>query len=292
MVARASAEAGVNATYFGKASEPLGILVIGGELISYPIYDRTALVISGSNEPSIDNIYVSAWARAENGAVLEIDGFNQSKSSDHNTIVYTGKFGKRTDTKDISEIVVRKGRVERIDNGDADIPEDGFVISTEKGVPQSTLEAFRPGTKVELNVDLMPYSTSHSHSFKHIIGGGPRLIKGGREYISKKEEKFKNDIALSRAARTAVGITADGKLIFISVDKTSRIKNLNGVTESSGMSLEELSELLRYYGAVEAMNLDGGGSSTMVVSGEVVNTPANGNEIAVSNAIVIRKRVN
>jgi hypothetical protein len=292
MEKRGGGMAAVNGTYFGKAGEPLGILVINGELVTYPVYDRTALVISSDGTPSIDNVYVETNVDSPDGYKLKIDGFNGFRASNNDTMIYTDRFGGRTGTKDTVEMVVRKGMVEEVTNGNSGIPESGFVISCGNDIAATAKEHFKPGSAADLKIDLMPYSTDHSSSLKHLIGGGPRLLKGGRSYVSKKEEKFKRDIATARAARTAVGITRDGKLIFVAVDKTSRIKAMNGITESVGMQLEELSELLRFFGAVDAMNLDGGGSSTMIVSGEVVNVPANGHEIAVSNAIVIKGRTN
>ena len=72
------------------------------------------------------------------------------------------------------------------------------------------------------------------------------------------EERFQNDILNSRAPRTALGIRADGSLLLVTVNGRNP-----GI--SVGMTLEELAELMIELGAVDAMNLDGGGSTTMVI---------------------------
>ena len=86
--------------------------------------------------------------------------------------------------------------------------------------------------------------------------------------------------------RTAIGIKADGTYLFVVSDGRT--------DESEGLSLAELAEFMQSLGAETAYNLDGGGSSTMVFNGEVVNTPTGGkaghgagNERSVSDIVYI-----
>ncbi|MDK2931606.1 MAG: hypothetical protein PWR07_1737 [Bacillota bacterium] len=114
----------------------------------------------------------------------------------------------------------------------------------------------------------------------HAIGGGPRLVKDGKVHITSGEERFKADVAVGRAPRTAAGVTFDGKLLLVAV--TGR-----QAYHSIGVTLEELANLMIELGAKDAMNLDGGGSSTMVVRDYVMNTPSDGRERRVADAILI-----
>lgn len=105
------------------------------------------------------------------------------------------------------------------------------------------------------------------------IGGGPRLLQGGEEKITFDEEVFfgsgfRADVAYPR---TAVGYTANGHLIFFVVDGSRPLY-------SAGLTLSEVAQELKKLGCVEAMNLDGGGSSTLVVNGQLINSPS-GNAI-------------
>jgi len=289
MAKRYGAAAAVNGTYFGKAGEPLGLLMINKELVSSPIHDRTALVIDDFGRPFIDNILVNTYFVTSDGVKVEITAFNQ-KRLDGDVILYTSKFGAKTSTKDCVEAIVKDNKIVDITQGNSDIPEGGFVISTPKGLGDVLERQKDSGKALNIKVELIPYGESSDGGVRHIIGGGPRLIKAGRIYVSKREEKFKSDIALSHASRMAVGITKDKQLIFVAIDRTSRIADKSDITPSAGMSLEELSHFLSSLGVLDAVNLDGGGSTTMVVSNEVVNTPANGSEIAVSNAIIIKQK--
>jgi len=83
-----------------------------------------------------------------------------------------------------------------------------------------------------------------------------------------------------RHGRTAVGVTADGRLLLVVVDGRQP-------GYSRGMTLRELAELLLRLDAVSAMNLDGGGSSEMVVNGLTASRPSDGRERGIANALVV-----
>jgi len=100
--------------------------------------------------------------------------------------------------------------------------------------------------------------------FDEIVGGLPQLLDDGtRVYDTTSAEDFRN----TRHPRTAVGLDEAGRKLWLVV--------VDGRQEySAGMTLEELRELFDFLGAHDALNLDGGGSSTMVVAGHVVNRPS------------------
>jgi hypothetical protein len=93
------------------------------------------------------------------------------------------------------------------------------------------------------------------------VGGGPVLIQEGEIKISNNAElKFAGKAINDKHPRTAMGYTQDGKLIILMVE--GRNKN------ASGASLEQLAHILRDLGCWEALNLDGGGSSCLLVNGK------------------------
>lgn len=93
-----------------------------------------------------------------------------------------------------------------------------------------------------------------------------------------------------RHPRTAVGVKSDGTVFFVTVDGRQEADDMDGMT------LYELSELMAYFGAVDAYNLDGGGSTTMIIESgsnyEVLNTPSDGIERMVSNGVFFVTGVN
>ncbi len=102
------------------------------------------------------------------------------------------------------------------------------------------------------------------------LGGGPTLVKNGVVRITYNEEVFFGsgvELTDSRP-RTAVGYTADKKMIIFIAE--------GGLVNSSGATLRQVADIMISLGAVEAMNLDGGGSTTMAVNGKLFNRPSGG----------------
>ncbi len=121
---------------------------------------------------------------------------------------------------------------------------------------------------------------------EHIVGGTPILVQNGQlmEDFSR-EQTFKSFI-MKKHARTAVGVKENGDWVFVVVD--GYFFGLLG-----GMTIKQLAPLMRDLGCIEALNLDGGGSSTLVIEGKVINKPCGkikqeGKYVeAVSDAILI-----
>lgn len=118
------------------------------------------------------------------------------------------------------------------------------------------------------------------------VGGGPLLVKDGKSLIdySTNYELLQSDVYGSGvlAPRTAVGYTADGKMILLVCDGRSTI--------SQGATLDELAELMIELGCTNALNLDGGGSSAMIASGTCLNNPSDGSQRPVSAAVMFVKK--
>ena len=301
LVAKHGAIAGVNGIYFSPDGRPLGLMIIDGELISPPYFNRTAAGVWADGSFRIDNVTVTGevivaapvtieddeaigligeWSDEEatlHENAWQIDGANRIRYADE-LIVYTQENGFTTRTNNYGwEIIVKDKRVVGWAEGNALIPENGYVLSGH-GKAAQWLRNLEIGNHIEANWELQPDWLEDG--VIHAIGGGPRLLQNGELFITADEERFQSDITQGRAPRTALGFTAAGELLLMTVN--GRQGNI-----SIGMTLQELAELMRNLGAVEAMNLDGGGSSTMVVRGIVLNAPSDGRPRPVSNALLV-----
>lgn len=98
-----------------------------------------------------------------------------------------------------------------------------------------------------------------------VLSFGPALVEDGNISVSQSEEVGR---AMASNPRTAIGVKADGTYLFVVSDGRT--------DDNEGLSLYELAEVMKELGAVTAYNLDGGGSSTMVFNGTVVNDPTGG----------------
>ncbi len=281
--------AAVNGTYFAYTGRPLGSLLIDKELVSSPIYDRTALVIDDDRKAYIDTVLIDSYFVTASGVKYAISGVNEGRNPGE-VVLYSPAWGEQTGTgNDGAELVISGSVVKELRTGNSAIPADGYVISLSGPAAQTIGANIKAGDKIDVHIKVIPYASSPA-TLRHMISGGPRLVKEGIVYVSKNEEKFRADIARGRAARTAAGITRDDKLLLVTVDGLPRERSARDGRSSIGMTLEELAGLMINLGAVEAMNLDGGSSTTMWIDGRVVNKPATGYEQYVSNALVVAPR--
>src|SRR5262249_12901259 len=126
-----------------------------------------------------------------------------------------------------------------------------FDLTPSVPVPQRGLLASRAGA-VQRNLE--PSWTD----IEQAVGGGPWLVRGGQIAVDADDARFSRaDFTDRRHPRTAVGVTADGKLLLVTVDGRT--------AGSRGATLPEMAGIMQRQGAVNAINLDGGGSTTMAV---------------------------
>ncbi len=257
--------AAINGSFFFADGTPVGTLIIKRQIISSPLYNRTSLIINSDGSAYIAPVKMRGYIKLKNGEKIDIAGINQPIKN--NIIIYTPDYQKTGYDKNSINIVVENQVVKSISYSETSIPQNGFVISA----PLSKKQFLESKIKISDTVQWYFMTNPPLSNMMHIISGGPRLLYDGKSCITAKEENFKSDVAKSRANRTAVGIKKNGDVILLTVEKAT---------------LKELARLLLKVGAYNAMNLDGGGSSSMVVK----NSRIFGGNRPVSNALVINPK--
>jgi len=273
IAARNNALVAINGGYFKQQTGvPLGTLMINKEMYTGPIYDRVAM---GFTEDGylMDRVKLKASIDTNIGTV-KVDNINQPRMLSTYVIVYTPAWGKITppSPKYGTQIVVEKGKVTKVDSARCEIPENGFVIVG----PESKLKEIAKAKKLKFNVKTSP----EWENVNHIISGGPYLIRNGEIYIDMTAQKL-GSIG-GRNPRTAIGYTKDNHLIMITADGREG--------SSIGLTLTELAYLMKELGCVNAMNLDGGGSTVMYVKGQVVNKPQENGGIPLSHTLTVSQK--
>lgn len=263
---RAGAIAAVNGGFFSSIGDPLGCLVVDGEVLSEPIAGRTCAGITDDGTLLFDVMRLDAGASTEAGTIA-INGINRDRGTDH-VILYRPAFGPATRTNVFgAEVSVVGETVQEVvdGRGNSPIPPGGFVLSAHGRNREALLAAFKPGDRVTLWARLVPASGDPRwEGVRHVLGGGPRLLADG-QYAGG--EGFRASLSDRRHPRTAIGRLADGRILLAVVGGRQPYHSL-------GMTLVELAGTLRQLGVTDAMNLDGGGSSTLVVRGVVINLPS------------------
>lgn len=262
----------LNGTYFKpQTGVPLGTLMINEKMYTGPIYDRVAM---GIFDDRFDIARISLDASVKgSGKTIKVNNINQPRMLSTHVIVYTPEWGKYSPAapKYGVGLQVTDNKITKASANAVQIPSNGYVISG----PKSVLYALLSKKDLELSVKTVP----EWKGVKHIISGGPYLVKDGKVYVDMTAQKLQ--AIGGRNPRSAIGYTADNNIILVAVDGREG--------SSIGMTLMELANFMQSIGCVGAINLDGGGSTVMFVNGRVVNNPQTTGGIPLSNAIVLSK---
>jgi len=276
---RLSALAAVNGGYFLQQGllrgDSQGALMMGGALLSEPDRNRAAVGFFDENgrvEAIFGRLGFRGRIRLADGREIPLDGLNRARGSSE-ILLFTPEFHRTTLTSPLgTEIAVEAGRVVAIrpGAGSTPIPPGGMVVSLSRARARELIDAFQVGASLEVILDLVPLLSDPESKWTRarcIVGGGPLLVFDGRRVEEPELESISRVFCLARHPRTGMGLRRDGTLLFATVDGRHSDRSV-------GMSLAELTDLFLGEGAVYAINLDGGGSTTMVVRGEAVNTPS------------------
>jgi hypothetical protein len=288
MAARRGAIAAVNAGFFGTTGDPAGIFKINGLVVSDTTRPRGAVGFARPEGPPLlfDRVTVRADLRVR-GVTIPVAGVDTARGA-RGVYLYTPRYGSDTRTKPDGSEWALSGNPLRITaargSGPLAIPANGFVISVAGTVP-AALDKLQPRDRVEVRFSYattMGTSSSHWKQADDIVGGAGMLISRGKDVRDWTVERLDvKGFVEARHPRTLIGRDREGDIWLVVIDGRQP-------DHSVGMSLPELIALGRRLGLVDALNLDGGGSSTMVVKGAIVNKPSDATgPRPVSDAIVV-----
>jgi len=300
--------AAVNADFFNlESGENENNQVIAGEWWKglkvtdspYDTYDNAHVQfgIDAAHRPLIDRFILDgrAWDRGVMTPIITVN-FNPSGKPE-GTALYTSRYGATTPhdtTRRTAEapliaagkrgdtlLFVRRGAVSATSG--SSIPTGGAVLAAYgSGLRSEEVQKMGDGDTVKVLLTTLPRIPRGAAPVM-IIGGWPRILRDG-ENVAGESSTIEGTLsrnAEARHPRTAVGFSRDSSTLFVlTVDGRSE--------NSGGMTLVELASVMRELGAWQAMNFDGGGSTTMVVDGKVVNHPSDKEgERAVGNALLV-----
>lgn len=282
---RYNADLAINANFFSLDSgEPIGLVVSNGELIHLPI-KRGVFAITYDGRAVIDIFETTIKVKVNNN-IFKIDNLNSPRGGNQ-AVLYTKKFARQTLIQNNAfagvNIIIEldnilpfhgniKGKVVNIEYGvlSSNIPDNGCVISL-GGTALKYLPLFEIGKDIEIIVESKP-----TIPIKEAICGGPILIKDREIVLGKTNEiPFDQNIINGRHPRTIIA-TKEDKIIIIFIEGRT--------ATSPGMTLKEAIELLKTLGVENALNLDGGSSSNMVLWKE----PLINSDREISTALLIK----
>ena len=219
---------------------------------------------------SDDNVSIKLNEYTVSDTVVHVAEVEADSADCLKTAFAQGSYGKNV-TATTSDIADSVNAVLAINGDYYGAQEKGYVIRNGK-LYRSTAVSGREDLVIYKDGSFESISESEVTAEQLIAKGavqtlsfGPALIESGKVSVDSDDEVGR---AMASNPRTAIGIKADGTYLFVVSDGRT--------DESEGLSLQQLAEFMKELGAETAYNLDGGGSSTMVFKGNVVNTPTGG----------------
>lgn len=321
---RTNAIAAVNGGYFiigaadGTPGDLAGISIIGGFLVSEAVNRRTSLILSSSSGSDARIAAISSGQRAiaSNGATRAVDGLNRkpglirgcggvggdepTQSPKHDftctdsseLILFTPIFGQNAQPASGLEVTLdESGRVTELrQQCGGYIPKDGLVLCGTGDAAEWLQTNARTGAKIEIDTRVLADDEELPLvEGLEVVNGGPQLLRNGEIKITANAEgfnwqenpEFYYRFGVRRNPRTLAGITPEGKLLLVTVDGRQP-------GWSVGASFTESALIMRSLGAVDAVNLDGGGSTSMTINQQLVNRPSDtAGERPIADSIII-----
>ena len=264
--------------------DPEGVQIIHGELVSAPRPSHSCFWIDASGQPHVQTVRSHFNATLPDGRTTTF-GLNEDRGNE-TVVLYTAANGASTRTSDGVELVLGRGtntswlplrvgetyhaRVKQVrTGGDAPLSRETMVLSIGPKISAQAAE-FKTGDLITLSTATTPSMAGSATG----IGGGPALVHG--------HSVVKFNGLQPRHPRSALGWNND-HFFLVEVDGRQKI--------SAGMSFPELANYMLNLGCDEAINLDGGGSATIWVYGNVMNSPSEGHERPAANALVVVRKM-
>jgi len=284
----------INGDFYKAGGIPVGAQILNGTLLKRP-FSRSVFVVTNQNKPMINIVNFDGVLLTSNKKQFKINGVNESRKTD-DLILFNKYFGDSTKTNywgseivannmssqtvndTVHLVVIKKDSIESAGHGNNKISNNGIVFSGH-GLAKGFLDK---NIFVSDTISIVLQLPPSKQQITQLLGGTPRLIRDGVPTVEWLLEKVSQGFTFDRHPRTALGFSQDStKLYLFTVDGRQ-------VGFSAGMSLFELAKYMLEWKVYQGINLDGGGSTTMVVGGNVVNRPSDASgERSVGNALMV-----
>ena len=223
-----------------------------------------------SDTYSDDKLSIKLKDYTVSGTAVHVAEVKADSASYLKTAFAQGSYGRNV-TATTSDIAESVDAILAINGDYYGAQEKGYVIRNGK-LYRSTassgsedLVIYKDGTFEIINESEVTAEDLIAKGAVQTLSFGPALVENGKISVDSDDEVGR---AMASNPRTAIGIKSDGTYVFVVSDGRT--------DESEGLSLLQLAEFMENLGAETAYNLDGGGSSTMVFKGNIVNTPTGG----------------
>ncbi|MEX0268362.1 phosphodiester glycosidase family protein [Leptolyngbyaceae cyanobacterium UHCC 1019] len=262
---QSQATAAINGGFFNRIRQlPLGAIRLEGRWLSGPILNRGAIAWDNSGNFAFQRLTLQEALTTSIGQQLPITHLN-SGYIQAGVARYTSDWGATYTSLSDNEIIilVQNNRVisqqplAKAGSAGVPIPSNGYLLVLRSN--QSIASIFTPGTSLQLESNTNPPELNR---YPYLLGAGPLLIQNSQIVLDAKLEGFSNAFAMEAAPRSAIAQTSAGQVLLVTA-----YKKLNG----DALNLTEMTQILQQLGAINALNLDGGSSTTLYLGGQVID---------------------
>jgi hypothetical protein len=272
--------AAINAGFFNRNTQlPLGAIRRDGRWLSSPILNRGAIGWNDFGEVKIGHLSVENTIVTSGGERLPVTAVN-SGYIQPGIALHTKEWGTTYTPLSDNETIVAIGNNQVISQSPAGsagqtpfpIPPDGYLLVI-RAKPELA-DKLAVGTTVRYESVPVP---AEFVRYSQILGAGPVLLQNRQIVLDAKAEQFRDSFIAESAVRSAIAITASNTLLIVTVGNR---------TGGTGPTLREIAQIVQQMGAVDALNLDGGSSTSLYLGGQLLNRPP-GTAARVHNGIGI-----
>jgi len=265
MAANAQAYVAINAGFFNRNNQlPLGAIRRDGQWISGPILGRGAIAWNAQRQFTLSRLLLAHTLTTQQSNAFTVNHIN-SGYVQAGMGLYTSAWGRTyTPIADGELLITVNGNrvVQQTPAGAAGtgaypIPPQGYLLALRSF--NSAAQSLPVGTTVALSPDLRP---PIFNNFPTAVGGGPILVQNGQINADARAEGFSDAFAAQAAPRSAIAVTPDGNLVLVAIHFSPG---------GRGPTLRETAQIMQQLGARDALNLDGGTSSSLYLGGTIIN---------------------
>lgn len=259
---QAQAAAAINAGFFNRDKQtPLGALRQQGNWISSPILNRGAIAWNSQGQFRVGRVALQEVVSSNAGPATPLVSLNSGypqKGIARYTRAWGASYTPLLQTETIITVDNQRVVRQQPSNSAANfaIPAQGYLL---------VLRDIKPGPALAVGANLQVQNQTNPgdfNSYSEIVGAGPLLVENGRVVLNAQAEQFRPPFDSQGADRSGIGQRADGTVILAAVHN-----RVGGV----GPTLNQWARLMQQLGTVNALNLDGGSSTSLYLGGELLD---------------------
>ncbi len=266
----AGAVAAINGGYFNRNNRlPLGAIRSNSQWLSGPILNRGAIAWNDSGQFYFGRLTLNEQLLVGTNPPIPIlhlnSGYVQAGVSRY-TSAWGNTYTTMTNNETILTVennrITKRTDVPTLGQQSEPIPQNGYLLVL-RGNANTIANTLVPNTPVRLQSATLP---SEFNRYPHIISAGPLLLANRQIVLDGEGEKFSPAFIAQRAVRSAICTTNNGNILIAAVHNRAA---------GAGPTLQEHAQLMQSMGCVNALNLDGGSSTSLYLGGRLVDRSGN-----------------